>query len=375
MKKLLALLLVTVMALGMVTCAQATAEAPHYKIGVLNRSVEDAVTSSVKHLLDHAADALNCELTYATGNFDVEGQLKDVENLIAAGVNGIMVMPTVDAGIPKYFDACKTAGIPMVQFYRYIVDEDNRAALEAEPLYLGTSMPDDVKAGEKMVQLLKDAGATNVAMIGSAPGNDATDARQKGFAQAFDAGVATKIAEYIIPLGNQSAQQWSEATNNFLTAYPEMDGIVMSVGAAGGSEATIAAIEQKGAAGKVKLALFDVPANSTEAFEKGILCGVANGMHLDPMISLILMVNKLNGTPLSETATKINSDYIYITTHDEDVAYYQYIDSKEDGVFCFSTEEIQQMYRFYNPDFSLEGLQAVADAWNMDALLTKLGAK
>jgi len=395
-KKLLALAIAVIMLLSVVACTQtpetkktvdtdpsgvkeSTGDTsssdglpPHYKIGVIIWSVEDAVTSSVRRLLDHAAEALNCEIIYSTGQFDAEAQLKGVENLIAAGCDGVMVMPIVDAGIPKYFEACKKAGIPMVQFYRYIVDEANRAALESEPLYLGTSMPDDVKAGEKMVQLLKDAGVTKVGMIGSAPGNDATDARQKGFAQAFDAGAAEKITEYIIPLGSTAAQTWSEATNNFITAFPEMDGIVMSVGAAGGSEATIAAIEQSGAVGKVKLSLFDVPSNSTEAFEKGILCGVANGMHFDPMAAFILLVNKINGTPLSETAVKLDTDYIYITSYDEDVAYYKYIDSKEEGVYAFSTEEIQQMYRFYNPDFSLEDLQKVAASWNMEDLLDKL---
>lgn len=390
LKKVMALILASALAIGMLAgCgssgqassaeekkeeskAEESAPSGKIKVGVIIWSVEDAVTSSVKRLLDHAAEALDVELIYNTGAFDAEAQLKAAENLIASGVNGILLMPIVDAGIPKIFEACKTAGIPLCQFYRYVVDETNRAALEAEDLYLGSSMPDDVKAGYHMAEMLRDAGCTKVGMVGQAPGNDATDARQKGFQQAFDEGVLEKVTEYIIPLGQTGTQVWTEATNNFITAYPEMDGMIMSVGASGGSEATMAAIEQQKAIGKVKLACFDTPSNSTEGFEKGILCGVANGMHLDPMIALVLMVNKINGTPLSDKAVKIDTDYIYLSNLDEEKAYYQYIDSKEGDIFAFTTEEIKQMSKKNNPDFSLDDLKEIAAKWTYDDMLKKL---
>ncbi len=338
------------------------------KIGVIIWGTEDGLSSSVKRELDFAGEALNIEVIYKTGDYDTEAQVIAAENFVAAGVDGIIAVPLIDSGIPKIYKVCEDAGIPYIQAFRRIDDPTNAAQLAEAPYFLGFTVENEEQAGYDLLQILADAGGTTVGTIYNAPGSSFADRRKEGIEKGIADGIATKVVEYTLPL-SPTSDAWVESTNNFINAYPELNGIIMTSGSVGGAEAAIATIIKNDAVGKVKMVTFDQPANANEAFDQGILVGLASGIYMDPLYSFIIMANYLQGTPLSDKPIYIASNYIYIKSTQDSQDYTTYVDGE--GIFPYSAEEIQQMTRFYNPSFTAEDLQKIASDWSMENVLAK----
>jgi len=339
------------------------------KVGVIIWSTDDGLSSAVKRILDYAGEALNIEVQYKTGDFDTEAQVKAAENFVAAGVDGILCVPLIDSGIPKIYQVCEDAQIPYVQAFRRIDDPDNAAMMETAPYFLGYTVENEEKAGYDLLQILADAGGTTVGCIYNAPGSSFADRRKAGIEKGLSEGIAEKVAEFTLPL-SPTSEAWVESTNNFINTYPELNGIIMTSGSVGGAEASIATIMKNNAVGKVKMVTFDQPANSEEAFEQGILVGLATGTYTDALYSFIIMANALQGNPLSDEPVKIDANYIYIKNLEDASNYKEYIDGE--GVYPYTQEEIQQMTKFYNPDFTAEDLQEIASQWTMEDILAKV---
>lgn len=338
------------------------------KVGVIIWGTEDGLSSSVKRLLDYAGEALNIEVLYKTGDYDTEAQVKAAENFVAAGVDGIIAVPLIDSGIPKIYKVCEDAKIPYIQAFRRIDDPTNAAQLETAPYFLGFTVENEEAAGYDLLKILADAGGTTVGAIYNSPGSSFADRRKAGIEKGFSEGIATKVVEFTLPL-SPSSDAWVEATNNFINAYPELDGIIMTSGSVGGAEASIATIVKNDAVGKVKMVTFDQPANANEAFDQGILVGLASGIYTDPLYSFIIMANYLQGNPLSDKPIYIASNYIYIKSSQDAADYSTYVDGE--GIYPYSKDEIQQMTRFYNPNFTAEDLQKIASDWTMENVLAK----
>ena len=340
----------------------------HKKIGVIIWGTEDGLSSAVKRELEFAGEALNIEVLFKTGDYDTEAQVKAAENFVAAGVDGIICVPLIDSGIPKIYKVCEDAKIPYIQAFRRIDDATNAAAMETAPFFLGYTVEDEEKAGADLLQILANAGGTTVGCIYNAPGSSFADRRKAGIEQALANGVATKVAEFTLPL-SPTSEAWVEGTNNFINTYPELNGIIMTSGSVGGAEGAIATIIKNNAVGKVKMVTFDQPANANEAFEQGILVGLASGIYTDPLWSFIIMANYLQGNPLSDKPIKIAANYIYITNIEDAANYSKYVDGE--GIYPYSAEEIQQMTKFYNPGFTAEDLQKIASDWTMENVIAK----
>lgn len=396
MKKLIALLLIACLTLGMLAgCASektpdegktnetdapvvdskepqgSTGEADlsPKTIGIVIWGTDDATTAPIKALTEHLADSIGYSVIWKTGDFDGDAQLAAVENLINSGVDGVIMMPIVDLAIENYYQACEDAGIPYIQFFRGIQDDDLREDMLSRDYFLGWTSEDDVAAGYKMVEILAGKGCKNFAGIYMAPGNPATDDRQAGFEKAFADGVGTKVAEYMLPFGNGTDPNlYTQATMNFFDQYGDgIDAILSSVGSNGGSEAILAAIESSGkdcVAGE-----FDMPSTAAQALEKGTLGITAEGMMCDMVYVFAIMANYLMGTPLSEDPICLDTGYIFVTSAEEQEQYYQYVDSE--GVYAYTADEFKQMLRAYNPDFTAEDLQAFADAWSLQDVIDR----
>jgi ribose transport system substrate-binding protein len=373
-KKTGSVLLALLMVIGLLVGSYAQAAAPDQperkKVGVIIWGTEDGLSSSVKRLLDYAGEALNIEVQFKTGDYDTEAQVKAAENFVAAGVDGIICVPLIDNGIPKIFKVCEDAGIPYVQAFRQIDDAANEALLKKSPLYLGYVVENEELAGAEMLRLLAEAGGTEVGCIYNSPGSSFADRRKAGIEEALAENVATKVAEFTLPL-SPTSEAWVESTNNFINTYQELNGIIMTSGAVGGAEGAIATIIKNGAVGKVKMVTFDQPENANEAFEQGILVGLASGIYTDPLYAFVIMANYLQGNPLSEEAINIAANYIYISSLQASTDYSLYVDGE--GIYPYTQEEIRQMTRFYNPDFTVEDLQASASDWSMESVLNKAG--
>jgi hypothetical protein len=147
----------------------------------------------------------------------------------------------------------------------------------------------------------------------------------------------------------------------------------MTSGSVGGAEAAIATIIRNDAVGRVRMVTFDQPANANEAFEQDILVGLATGIYTGALWPFIIMANYLQGNPLSDNPIYIDSNYIIITNLQDAADYSTYVDGV--GIYPFTHEEIRQMTRNYNPDFTAEDLQRIASEWTLENVVERMKAR
>jgi fructose transport system substrate-binding protein len=131
-----------------------------------------------------AADELGVELQTFAGEFDGdnEGQVEAIENLIAAGADGILITPNDSAGIVPAVEQAREAGILVIALDTPLDPADAADA---------TFATDNFRAGELIGQwalaTLGDAAAdAHIAMLDLNPNEITVDvARDQGFLQGF----------------------------------------------------------------------------------------------------------------------------------------------------------------------------------------------
>lgn len=344
-------------------------QAPPKKIiGVIIQNTDDAVMSAVKRLLDSAADALNVELIYKTGDLDGESQISAVENVIAAGAEGIMVWPLAGAIIPRLLQICSDAEVAYVQMFESIDDPDIAAQAKANPYYLGYATEDQINPCRTLTKLLADNGNKNICIIRTPPGENG-DIRYDTIVDAMEEEGLNLTSEYIINYTSRPQTQAVDAVNNFLATYPEMDGVFLLCGIIGLLDGVKSVVESEDVLGKVNVVSFDHPATGTgEMFEKGAFIGLASGGYVDPLFSFIILYNYLQGTPLSDEPIEVNLNYVIVKNYDNAVAFEKYYNP---DFLVYTQEEIKMMTKFYNPDFTLEDLQKIVADYSIEGVISR----
>ena len=121
--------------------------------------------------LDAVAGELGVNLIYRTGSYDAENQTTDIENLIAAGVDGIMCVVIVDTATDELLKVCEEADVDYQVFFRNIMDEEAYNYCMASDHFAGYICEDEAAAGVDMVDELIAQGCTTFGLINREAGN------------------------------------------------------------------------------------------------------------------------------------------------------------------------------------------------------------
>jgi len=342
---------------------------PKKTIAVIIQNTDDAVMSMVKKLLDSAAEALNVELLYKTGDLDGGAQIQAVENVIAAGVDGIMIWPLADTIVPKIQQMCGDAKIPFVHMFRGILDEDIAALTKQNPYFLGYTTENEADASVKLTEILAANGNQNVCLVYFPPGDSTGVIRYNTITETLAKEGINVLSECVLSYTSRPQTQVIDATNNFLATYPEMDSIFLLVGITGLLDGVRSVVESEDVLGKVNVVSFDHPATGIEEmFASGAFIGMASGGYVDPLFSFIILYNYLQGTPLSDEPIELFMDYVIVTSYDEAVSFAKYYNS---DFLVYTQEEIKMMTKYYNPDFTLEDLQQIVLDYSIQDVISR----
>ena len=324
-------------------------------LGAIIWSTDDGLGADSREAIDATAAALGMKVIYRTGAFDAEAQTTDIENLIAAGVEGILITPLVDVSIDEYMKVCETAGIPMQIMFRNIIDEEAYDYCMASDLFAGYVVEDEAAAAVDMIDKMIADGCTTIGLLNREAGNGVVDRRQQGaIAYLEDKG----IKYYTTTLSSTaSAADAADSTAQLLAAYSDIDGLLLSSGSNGVVDGIITYLEGT----DVRLASFDTPADIVSSFDAGNLSMLTTGAQIDPVFATINLYNKLNGTPFSDAPTEINSNYIYLENTEDTKLYREHFDTFK----TYSKEEIVNLSQMDYNDFLAEvakyNLHSVAD--------------
>ena len=324
-------------------------------IGVVIWSTDDGLGADSKKALDAAADALGIKLIYRTGSYDAENQTTDYENLIAAGVDGIMCTTLVDSSTDELLKVCEDAGIPMQLMFRNIIDEEARNYCMSSDNFAGYVVEDEEGAGAAMVDKLLADGCKEIGLINREAGNGVIDRRQSGVISHLD---ELNVPYHVTTITNTAtATDAADATSQLLAAYSGIDGLIMSSGSNGSIDGVITLLEGT----NIKLTSFDTPTDLTGSFQAGNLVMVVSGAQIDPMYALINLYNKIQGKPFSDKPTEILSNYIFLEKAEDIATYDTYF-----STFCtYTADEIVGLtnmdYDSFVKEVSNYSLQMVVD--------------
>ena len=198
-----------------------------------------------------------------------------------------------------------------------LIDNIIREAMYDSEWFAGGCNEDDETCASNIVKSMADMGVTDLGVINIAKGDTSSDLRDKGAAEgAEEAGVNILNTTYDITV----TTDMTKTIESYIAAYPEMNGILVLGTYCGGAIPTIEkALADHGKAGDIKVGRIDFETTLGDYLKEGTFHVSYGGQQqIDPLVSAVILVNKVIGTPIVEDGpTNIITPYLELTTADE----------------------------------------------------------
>lgn len=367
MKRVLAVLLImcTLFAIGLTGCKQSTTASKtqqRYKIGIAIWGTTDALGGSIKKYTDYLSKNFNCDFVYKNSDTPAD-ELNAVENLVAAGCNGVLICSYSDTILRQISQTCSQSKVYFGLIFRTINDTQIKTICEANPYYIGNAVEDDYMAGYNMGKALAADGCKNVVVVSPmAPGDSCHDNRYNGAMKAIKETGMNKIGEYRNSVG------CTDAIENLVASLPSLDGIILTGGVNGTAEACFKAVENHKKVGKIKVASMDVFDGAQNALKKNEIQFLAGGQFEDPAYMFAVLYNKLDGTPLSKAPVSLKLNFIQIKSTSDYDNYSKYIMG---DVLPYTADEIKQWIKKNNSAATVDTIKLAGSAYSLNDVITR----
>ncbi|MBT2235295.1 sugar ABC transporter substrate-binding protein [Nonomuraea sp. NEAU-A123] len=195
-----------------------TSSAGSTKVGLITKTETNPFFVKMKEGAQTAAKAAGMELLTAAGKFDGDNasQLTAIENMVAAGVKGILITPNDTKAIVPAIKKARDAGVVVIALDTPTDPQDATDALFAT---------DNLKAGELIGEYAKGAMAGKAAKIATldlAPGITVGQLRHDGFLKGF--GIAEGDPSVVCSQDTRGDQaKGQEAMENCLQKAPDIN--------------------------------------------------------------------------------------------------------------------------------------------------------
>lgn len=279
MKKSLLVVLAVLLCTALVSAA-----ASAYTIGFAVSTLDNPFFVDLKDGAEAKAAELGVTLRVVDAQDDPARQLAGIEDLIARGVDLILVNPTDSSAVVPAILAANRAGIPIITVDRGAEGGEVVAHIASDNV-LGGRM-----AGEFIAELL--GGKGKVVELEGIPGTSA--ARERG--QGFNEVIATYPDIQVAARQEAGFDRARGLTvmENILQAQPEIDALFchndeMALGA-------IIAIQAAGRADKIKVVGFDATDDAVQAVKEGrMLATIAQQPRLMGELGVEYAIKVLSG--------------------------------------------------------------------------------
>ena len=312
----------------------------------------DPTWISIYNNVKAAVESAGGELVNVVTDNSADGLIDNISELISRDVDGILFMPASDSMLPAVDAMCADAGVYWGTMFRTISDDDIREAMYDSEWYAGGCNEDDETCSSNIVKSMADMGVTDLGVINIAKGDTSSDLRDKGAAEgAEEAGVNILNTTYDISV----TTDMTKTVESYIAAYPEMNGILVLGTYCGGAIPTIEkALADHDKAGDIKVGRIDFETTLGDYLKEGTFNVSYGGQQqIDPLVSAVILVNKVIGTPIVEDGpTNIITPYLELTTAEEADQFNEYF-LGDDAVY--TADEIKdKMIKFYNPDIDMD---------------------
>ena len=357
MKKLLAMVLSVIMLLAasVSACAAEAVELKPFKMGVLDMGSQDGTSVPLRLNYMAAIESVGAEaVVVQPAGSTPDDYLDALDIAISQGIDAI-ALPWVSfmfAGSPAAVKKCEDAGIYYGFYWTVDVETlgaDTLSICQDSPYFLGCFYQQENTTSYNAMATLHENGCNKLGYIGLAASNEMQEnSRDYGVLKACEDFGMEILVEQRDQSVTSTAEGGATTMENFLTAYPEMEGLII----AGMTQYVMPGVDQvitsKGLT-NFKVAAIDFPDNMLTYAEDGVLVYDAGAHVTGPVYITILAANAINGTPLIEKGRSFNQQYIMLRSSEE-IA--QWVEITNEIVY--NTEEIHQCLQVINPDFDVD---------------------
>ncbi len=256
MKKLLALALALLLALGMVP-----ALGEEYTIGVLLSDTSNTFFVTMQQAIEKKAAELGVKTIVLNGANDSAKDVTNMENLLSAGVNIVLYNPVDSDAAAAVAQMAIDKGVQIISLDRGVNGAEVVSHIASDNVYGGRI------ATEKLIELLGGKGV--LAEIQGMAGASAANDRHQGFVEAVEAaGEGIEVADSQI--GDWDTTKAMGILENMLTARPDIQAVF-----AANDNMAIGAVQAAQQAGRADIIIigFDAEQVALDAIEEGTMYG------------------------------------------------------------------------------------------------------
>ncbi len=355
--------------------AGAAPAAKDIKIGVSIWSSTDVLGKSCKAICDQAAKALGVQVQYVDQGHVSEKVTASVEQLVAAGCQGIVICNSSDTEMTSAIKTCNDNKVYLAQFFRIISEENSadiyKAATES-PYFVGAVHENEVENGKNLVQMLIDKGDRDIGLIGWEQGDATWLGRWEGYKAGVDAwneanpDDQVKLSEP--QYAGTSSDGGSKAAEALMAADPNLDALIPAGGGGDPLLGAVAAVERAGKTQDIDIVSTDFLDDLGERLENGSMAGESGGHYCDPLFAFMMVYNAVTGkyTDFAGQFNNIEFPYLYVSSADDYAQYEKYFVDQTP----YTDDEIRAM-----ADMSLEELAATAAKLSIEDAAARAGGE
>ncbi len=391
-KKVTATALAATMVLGMTACggskdtttadssSSAATETPaaatdnkDIKIGVSIWSSTDVLGSQCKLILDEAAKALGVQVQYVDQGHVSEKVTASVEQLVAAGCQGIIICNSSDTEMTSAIKTCNDNKVYLAQFFR-VISKDNSADIYQmatdSAYYIGAVHEDEPSNGEALVNILLEKGDRNIGLIGWEQGDATWLGRWEGYKAGVEkwneANPDDKATLSEPQYAGTTSEGGSKAAEALMAADPNLDALIPAGGGGDPLQGAIAAVERAGKTQDIDIVSTDFLPDLGERLENGSMAGESGGHYCDPLIAFMMVYNAIKGnyTDFAGKFEDVPFPYLYVSSADDYKAYEQYFVDQ----LPYTDEELVAM-----SELDLAGLKEAAAKVSIEDAASRAG--
>lgn len=323
-------------------------------------SSTDPTFVSIVNNVQAAVEAAGGELITVESDLTADTMINNIADLISRDVDGIIFMPASDSMLPTVDQMCSEAGVYYATMFRTINDPDIHDMIYSSEYFAGGCNEDDEVCSYNITKNMVDQGVENLCVINIAKGDTSSDLRDKGIEKAVaETGINLLNTTYGITVQTDM----TKTIESYIAAYPEMDGILLAGTYCDAALPTIQkALSDHNLAGEVIVGRIDFDFTMGEYLENGSFHVAYGGQQqIDPLLSTVILVNKVIGTPIVEDGPfQLVTNYLELTSKEDADDFLTYF-LGEDAVF--TADEIKDsMIKFYDESINEDTFkQIVAD--------------
>ena len=331
-QKAAALAGVAALAIGLAGCAPAeqttettesSAAAEELTIAFVMGAESDPFFQAMKLGAEEEAAALGVNLIWQgdPANYSPETQIPIVDAVLAQQPDGLVLIPTDPTALQASVAKAVAAGIA-------VANVDTRVGDLSDVLVFITG--DNVDGGAKAAEAIANAigyteGETYEVVIGLTSATATTNVARK---EGFEATIAANypgIQIVDVAYSESNPEKAATNVNNWLTKYPDLDGIFAIDGT--NASGAAAALEAKGLVGQVALVGYDAYPDNVAKIKAGIFTAlIAQDPAAEARLAIQTLVEYLrNGTAPAAAEVVIPNVTLDANTSEADLAKYTYV--------------------------------------------------